>query len=169
MSKSPFEVPGEMRDLASRSVEQARRAFETFIGAAQKASDSVNLGNHPLQKNMADVSRMTVAYAERNMNAAFDMAEKLVQARTVEEAVRIQTEFMQAQAKTLRDQMTEAGQTMKLQFEQASAQVKEQVDAAVQESTAAQKTIEKAVDDMAAAAKPAAAKTAKAKAPKKPA
>ena len=166
MSKSPFEVPGEMRDLASRSVEQARRAFETFIGAAQKASDSVSMDNHPL-RNMAEVSKMTVAYAERNMNAAFDMAEKLVQARTVEEAVRIQTEFMQAQAKTLRDQMTEAGQTMKLQFEQASAQVREQVDAAVQEGAAAQKTMQKAVDDMNTAAKPVPAKPVKPRATKK--
>jgi phasin len=123
MSKSPFEVPSEMRDLAARSVEQARKAFETFIGAAQKASDAMTGGGNPIQKNMADASKMTVTYAEKNMNAAFDMAERLVQAKTIEEAMKIQTEFMQAQAHALQAQMQEAGTKMKAQFDDATAQV----------------------------------------------
>lgn len=131
MSKSPFEVPSEMRDLAARSVEQARKAFETFIGAAQKASDSMTAGNgNPIQKSLADNSRMTVAYAERNMNAAFDMAERLVQAKTIEEAMTIQSEYMQAQAKALQGQMQEAGAKMKSQFDEASAQMQANVDKA---------------------------------------
>ena len=129
MSKSPFEVPSEMRDLAARSVEQARKAFETFIGAAQKASDTMNAsgGANPIQQTLSDNSRLTVAYAERNMNAAFDMAERLVQAKTVEEAMKIQTEYMQAQTQALQSQMQEAGSKMKAQFDQASAQVQANV------------------------------------------
>ena len=37
MAQSPYEIPAEMRDFAEKSVEQARKAFEGFIGAAQKA------------------------------------------------------------------------------------------------------------------------------------
>ena len=33
-----YEIPTEMRDFAEKSVDQARKAFESFIGAAQKAS-----------------------------------------------------------------------------------------------------------------------------------
>lgn len=129
MSKSPFEVPSEMRDLAARSVEQARKAFETFIGAAQKASDAMTGtgGDNPIQKNMADASRLTVTYAEKNMNAAFDMAERLVQAKTIEEAMKIQTEFMQSQAHALQSQMQEAGSKMKSQFEDATSQMQGQM------------------------------------------
>lgn len=133
MSKSPFEVPSEMRDLAARSVEQARKAFETFIGAAQKASDAMTgagASGNPIQQNMADASRMTVSYAEKNMNAAFDMAERLVQAKTIEEAMKIQTEFMQAQAQALQSQMQEAGSKMKSQFEDAASQMQGQMKAA---------------------------------------
>lgn len=131
MSKSPFEVPSEMRDLAARSVEQARKAFETFIGAAQKASDSMNAsGANPIQASLSESSKLTVAYAERNMNAAFDMAERLVQAKTVEEAMKIQTEYMQAQAQVLQSQMQEAGAQMKAQFDKASAQVQSNVEKA---------------------------------------
>lgn len=123
MSKNPFVVPSEMRDLAARSVEQARKAFETFIGAAQKASDTMNAGSNPMQQNLAEASRMTVGYAEKNMNAAFDMAERLVQAKTIEEAMTIQSEFMQAQTRALQAQMQEAGQKMKDRFDGAAAQL----------------------------------------------
>ena len=37
MAQVPYEIPAEMRDFAEKSVEQARKAFEGFIGAAQKA------------------------------------------------------------------------------------------------------------------------------------
>lgn len=136
MSKSPFEVPTEMRDLAARSVEQARKAFETFIGAAQKASDSFNSDN-PIQKNMADASRMTVGYAERNMNAAFDMAQQLVQAKTIEEAMKIQADFIQSQNTALQQQMQEAGTKMKEQFDGVTAQVKSNVSKATEATKAA--------------------------------
>lgn len=123
MTKNPFEVPTEMRDLASRSVEQARKAFETFIGAAQKASDQVTSGPIPVPKNLSDASKMTVSFAERNMNAAFDMAQRLVQAKTLEEAMKIQTEYMQSQARTLQEQMQEAGNSVKLQMQDAAGQM----------------------------------------------
>lgn len=135
MSKSPFEVPSEMRDLASRSVEQARKAFETFIGAAQKASDSVDTGAHPIQKNVADASRLTVSFAEKNMNAAFDMAQQLVQAKTMEEVVKIQTEFVQGQAQALQGQMVEAGTKAKQQFADVSATMQAGVKSAVDKAT----------------------------------
>ena len=135
MTKSPFEVPSEMRDLASRSVEQARKAFETFIGAAQKASDSVNTGAHPIQQNVADASKMTVSFAEKNMNAAFDMAQRLVQAKTLEEVMKIQTDFVQGQAQALQSQMVEAGTKAKQQFEDATANVQSTVKAAVDKAT----------------------------------
>lgn len=128
MSKSPFEVPTEMRDLASRSVEQARKAFETFIGAAQKASDQVSAGPIPMPKNLTEASKMTVSFAERNMNAAFDMAQRLVQAKTIEEAMKIQSEYMQNQARVLQDQMQEAGSRVKEQFEDAATHMTSTVE-----------------------------------------
>ena len=39
---SPYEIPPEMRDFAERSVAQARKAFEGFMGAVQKASDTID-------------------------------------------------------------------------------------------------------------------------------
>ena len=38
MTKIPYEIPPEIRDLTAKTVEEARKAFESFIAAAHKAS-----------------------------------------------------------------------------------------------------------------------------------
>jgi hypothetical protein len=38
MTKIPYEIPAEIRDLTAKSVEEARKAFESFIEAAHKAT-----------------------------------------------------------------------------------------------------------------------------------
>ncbi|MCZ7643639.1 MAG: hypothetical protein M5U33_14340 [Pseudorhodoplanes sp.] len=37
MDPKNFEIPTEMRKFAEQSMDQARKAFENFIGAAQQA------------------------------------------------------------------------------------------------------------------------------------
>ena len=129
-TKNPFEVPSEMRDLASRSVEQARKAFETFVSAAQKASELGDTAQNPVQKNLADAAKRTVGYAEQNVSAAFAMAERMVQAKTVEEIVKIQSEFMQSQASAIQTQMQETGNVMQKQMQDAGASVQKKVQEA---------------------------------------
>ena len=38
MTKIPYEIPTEIRDMTAKSVEEARKAFERFAEAAHKAS-----------------------------------------------------------------------------------------------------------------------------------
>jgi phasin len=122
-AKNPFEVPTEMRDLAGRSVEQARKAFETFIGAAHKSAALGEGASNPVQKGLSDMTRKTVGFAETNVKAAFQLAEQLVQAKTVEEVFSLQTEYIKAQASALQSQMAEAGEAVKQQFGEAAASV----------------------------------------------
>src|SRR5260370_40547450 len=85
MSNSPFEVPNELRDFAERSVEQARKAFEGFLSVAQKtagvAGDAANSG----QGGAKTVSAHVLSYTEQNVNAAFELANKLVRAKDPQE------------------------------------------------------------------------------------
>jgi len=46
-----------------------------------------------------------MSFAERNIAAAFEFAQKLSQAKNSEELVRIQTEFVRAQLKFLGDEV----------------------------------------------------------------
>jgi len=121
--KNPFEVPTEMRDLASRSVEQARKAFETFIGAAHKSASIGEGAANPVQQSIADATKRTVSFAETNVKAAFELAERLAQAKTVEDIMKAQGEFLQNQTRNIQAQMQEAGEALQKQFSSAAETV----------------------------------------------
>ena len=99
MIEPKLEVPAELRDLADKTIEQAERAFSMFFDAASKSMTSVPGGGN-------EISKQALAFTEQNMRAAFDHARKLVHATDLQEAMRIQSEF-------LRSQFTNAGEHMR--------------------------------------------------------
>ncbi len=106
---SSFEIPAEMRNMAEKSVEQAKKAFDGFIAAAQQAVAQVEGQAAAAQAGATDMRRKAMSFAEQNVATSFEFAQKLAQARNVEEVVRLQTEFVQAQMRTLAEQAKELG------------------------------------------------------------
>ena len=97
MTQPQFEVPVDMRDFAQKSVDQARKAFEGFISAAQKATDTMTSAGENMRESAKTVSTQSLGYAEQNVTAAFDFAAKLVQAKDPPEAFALQSEFLKSQ------------------------------------------------------------------------
>ena len=60
-----------------------------FIGAAQKATDAAET----LPSSAKDAMAKAMSFAENNVNAAFDLEQKLVRAKDVNEAHALQSEF----------------------------------------------------------------------------
>ncbi|WP_020179994.1 phasin [Methylopila sp. M107] len=104
-----YEIPSEMRDFAEKSVDQARKAFDSFLDAAYKASNALDTQTTSAQVNMRAVAGAAVSFAEQNMSASFNYAQKLVRAGTVEDVLKIQTEFAKHQIETLTKQVQEMG------------------------------------------------------------
>ncbi|MGD9543681.1 MAG: phasin [Methylocystis sp.] len=110
MVESIYQIPTEVRDFAEKSVEQARKAFENFAGAAQKALDTSS--DMPFGLPAAkEVSNKALSFAEANVNAAFDLAQKLVHAKDPQEVFKLQSEFVQAQLHAIQEQTKELGAT----------------------------------------------------------
>ncbi len=109
MANAPFEIPNELRDFAERSVDQARKAFEGFVSVAQKAVGAVDDAAETTQSNVKSVGAQAFGYAEQNVNAAFDLAHKLVQAKDPQEAFALQSEFLKTQLGNLQAQAKEIG------------------------------------------------------------
>ena len=107
----PFEIPAEMRAIAERSVEQAKIAFNNYIQAAQDAVSTFEGRVQATQTGAKDVSRKAMSYAEQNVAIAFDFAQKLVHARDVQDLIRLQTEYVQAQIHALSEQAKDLGET----------------------------------------------------------
>ena len=70
-----YEVPIEMRDFAEKSVEQARKAFGGFLGAAHKAVETLEGSSSTMQASANDATRKTLTYAEQNITADFTKAQ----------------------------------------------------------------------------------------------
>ena len=107
--RTNYEVPAEMRDFAEKSVEQARKAIDGFMGAAQKTVDTLEGSVTTVQTNAKDATRKTFTYAEQNIAAAFDLAQRMVRAKDMQEMMQAQAEFVRAQYEAMQAQMKEFG------------------------------------------------------------
>jgi phasin len=118
--KSSFEVPPEMRNMAERSVEQAKQAFDSFLVAARQAVAQVEGQAAAAQAGATDMRNKAMAFAEQNITASFELAQKLARARDVEEVMRLQTAFVQEQMRALADQAKELGTAGAARMSQAA-------------------------------------------------
>ena len=96
--KMSMEVPAQVREFAEKSVDQAEKAFSSFMDAANK---SVALIPNPT----TEISKQTLSFTEKNMKAAFDHARRLVHAKDAQEALQIQTEFLKGQFAAATEQL----------------------------------------------------------------
>ncbi|HWU44382.1 MAG TPA: TIGR01841 family phasin [Bdellovibrio sp.] len=83
--------------IAGETMKQARGAMENYLDFFQKALSASPWAGTELNKKVAE-------YAQQNINSAFEFAQKLTQAKDLQDAVRIQTEFFQTQLKSLTEQ-----------------------------------------------------------------
>ena len=104
MQRTPFDIPDQMRDAADKSVDQARRAFDQFIDATQKAVAKAEGSVKSVREGTADVNRQALAFVEENIAASFDLAQKLVRAHTIEEVAAVQQEFLRRQMQAAAEQ-----------------------------------------------------------------
>jgi len=106
-----FEIPRDMRTFAEQSVEQARRAFDSFMTAAQRTASNIEGQTSAVQTSAKDIRQRAMTFAEKNVATSFEFAQKLLQAKDIEEVTRLQTEFVQRQMQTLTEQAQELGQS----------------------------------------------------------
>jgi phasin len=114
-----YGIPTEVREFAEKSVEQARKAFEGFSDAAQKAIASVDDAGFPVHAGAKDVGVKALSFAEANVKAAFELAQKLVHAKDPQEFLQLQSEYVRMQMTVIQDQTKELGAA----FQKASTKI----------------------------------------------
>jgi phasin len=120
--KTAFEIPEQMRAFADKSVDQAKKAFDDFMGATAKAVEKSETSAKSMQSSARDVNRQALAFLEANVAASFDFAQQMVRARTVEEIAQIQQAFLKKQAEVAQTQTRDIAETMS----KAAADVQQQ-------------------------------------------
>lgn len=110
MGDDPFmkpEVPEAIRDLMKMSIEQAKRAFETFAATSEKtwqtletSSQSARAGIKSLNAKIGDITRS-------NAEANFALALKLAESKDVAQAMELQTDHARKQMDAFAKQLEE--------------------------------------------------------------
>ena len=107
-----FEIPKEMRSMAEASFVQARRTFEKFLENAQATAGSMEERGATVRAGAKDINSKAIAYAEKNVQASLDYAQSLLHAKDLPEVVRLHSEYVTTQMRSLAEQASEMGQIM---------------------------------------------------------
>jgi len=106
---SNFQVPDDMRNLLDQGVTQARAGFEKVMNAASEAVSSIEQKSGDAQEKAAEARRKGVNFVESSMAAAFDFAQNLVSAKSIEDVLKLQTDYIQKQFASVQEHVQEAG------------------------------------------------------------
>lgn len=114
-------VPYEVRDFADRSVEQAKKAFDGFIGVVNAAITGEL--PHPADEaaSATTASQLAIAFAMHNVQGAFELAQKMVHAKDLSYMLELQRDFLEAQIAALTSQMRSLDRAISAERPQTSA------------------------------------------------
>jgi phasin len=108
--RDPFEIPKEMRSMADASFEQARKTFEKFLVSAQATAGSLEERGATVREGAKDITAKAMVYAEKNVQASLDYAQSLLHAKDLGEVMRLHSDYVQSQMRSLAEQASEMGQ-----------------------------------------------------------
>ncbi len=108
--RDQFEIPKEMRSMAEASFDQARKAFEKFVSSAQATAGSIEERNATMRAGAKDISTKALGYAEKNVQASLDYAQSLLEAKDLTEVMKLHSDYVQGQMRSLAEQASEMGQ-----------------------------------------------------------
>ena len=105
-----FEIPKEMRTMAEASFEQARKTFDKFLSGAQATAGSLEERGATVRSGAREVTTKAVSNAEKNVQASLDYAQSLLKAKDLTEVMKLHSEYVTGQMRSLAEQASEMGQ-----------------------------------------------------------
>jgi hypothetical protein len=97
--------------MTQQSVEQAKQTFINFDQAAQEVISTFDQWIGTSQIGAQGIGLKVMKNAQRNVLSAFDFAQKVAQAKDLNELIRTQADFVQWQLEALGEQLKNLGET----------------------------------------------------------
>src|SRR2546428_4870526 len=86
-----MEIPAAFREMAEKSVSQAKETYEKMKTAAEEATDVLEGTYATATKGVSDYGLKVIEAARENTNAAFDFATRLMTVKSISEVVELST------------------------------------------------------------------------------
>ena len=107
MTDEKPEVDSSVRDFAAKSLEQARGAVGTLLEAAKRTADTIQSTTKTTDTPEGQAVARGFGFAQQNISAIFDFAQKIVRAPDLKEAAQLQSDFVREQAAVMEKQVGE--------------------------------------------------------------
>lgn len=120
-----FEIPDTVREMAEQHVERARRTYETMKNAAEEATDMMEDAYETARQGFVDLNMKAIDNAKANSDRAFAFAKEFVSAKSMSEAVELQTKFAREQFESLSSQIKEMQELATKVASESSAPMKD--------------------------------------------
>ena len=101
------ELPDSVRGIVKSSIEQARKAFETFASSSEKLIQSVDTSSVPAAEGIKQLNEKIAAFTRQNAEANFNLALQLTDAKHLSEIVELQNAHLRSQLETFSRQFEE--------------------------------------------------------------
>jgi phasin len=96
-----------VRELAEKSVDQTREAYEHSKNALEAAVDTMARSFDALGQGAAALNRKIIEIAQENVSSGFDLAKSIAAARTLAEMVELRATYWRKQLSALAAQAEE--------------------------------------------------------------
>ncbi|QIB35031.1 phasin [Ancylobacter pratisalsi] len=107
MDMPSLEVPAAVREMAEKSVQSAREAYEKMKASAEETTDLLEDTYTTASKGVTEYNTVALESLRSNVNAAFDYMSALMGTKSVSEAVELSTGHMRKQFDVLSAQAKE--------------------------------------------------------------
>src|SRR5258708_13456682 len=128
MSDKINEQTEKMREMAQNRLDKAKDAVSKYMAESQKMREKADSGVRASYSTVNEMNEKAVAFAEANVNAGFELAQRLLQAKDPQEMGAIYQSHLKEQMEKMNEQFRELGSAMTKSLKKSRANVFDKCD-----------------------------------------
>ena len=112
MSDKINEQTEKMREMAQTTLDKAKDAVSKYMAESQKMREKADSSVRASYSSVKEMNEKAVAFAEANVRAGFELAERLLQAKDPQEMGTVYQNHLKEQMEKMNAQFRELGSLM---------------------------------------------------------
>ena len=101
------ELPNSIRGIMKSSIEQARKAFDSFVSTSENMLHGLDTSSNPVADSLKTLNEKVASFTKQNAEANFNLAIRLADARQLSDIVELQNAYMREQMESFSRQLEE--------------------------------------------------------------
>ena len=112
MSEQINKQAEKMREMAQTTLDKAKEAVSKYMTESQKLREKADSGVRATYSSAKEMNEKAVAFAEANVAAGFELAQRLLQAKDPQEMGAVYQSHLKEQMERMNEQFRELGNAM---------------------------------------------------------